>query len=168
MPKIKSPKELSVQEIKLSIEKVKENFPFKPMPQIQVRAQVECTMPYSFAAEEHRENQHHTEKKSRGKIFPAKKKGSDGSRDSSNISKRLDRHIVRKSRMISSGRRKTPWILLLLMMSILGVVQALTDCQIMHEWLPEMFDGTGTVCCEQSGIKCDWGSRGRITEMYVA
>jgi hypothetical protein len=68
--------------------------------------------------------------------------------------------------MISSGRGKTDWILLLLMLSILGVVQALTDCQIMNEWLPDMFDGTA--CCKQSGISCEQTGWGRITLMYVS
>jgi hypothetical protein len=72
------------------------------------------------------------------------------------------------------GLRKLSGLLLLLMMSILGVVQGLTDCQIMEDWLPTMFDGVGTACCLQSGITCNvctlidgeiiCGS-GRITQM---
>jgi hypothetical protein len=58
------------------------------------------------------------------------------------------------------------------MMSILGVVKGLTDCQIMEDWLPAMFDGAGTACCVQAGITCNRGCNygqkcksGRITEM---
>jgi hypothetical protein len=79
----------------------------------------------------------------------------------------MSRPIVRNPRRISSRRAKTCWMLLLVMLNILGVVQALTDCQVLHEWLPYMFDGTGTACCEQSGISCSGGSYGRITWMYL-
>jgi hypothetical protein len=66
------------------------------------------------------------------------------------------------------GHSKISGFILLLLLSIMGVVQALTDCQIMHDWLPGMFDGTGTACCEQSGILCSGSGWGRIKQMYVA
>jgi hypothetical protein len=65
------------------------------------------------------------------------------------------------------GHSKTFGILFLLMVSVMGVVQALTDCLIMHDWLPDIFDGTGTACCEHSGITCSGGAWGRITAMYA-
>jgi hypothetical protein len=77
----------------------------------------------------------------------------------------MDRNIARKFQNNTFGRGKTGWILLILMINILGIVQALTDCQIMNEWLPEMFDGTGSACCVQSGISCTGGSWGRINQM---
>jgi hypothetical protein len=95
--------------------------------------------------------QRHAVGKTRGEYPSAKIQDSDGSR--------------RKSQQFSSVRGKPLCFLLLLMLSILGVVQALTDCQIMNEWLPEMFDGTGTACCEHSGISC---TGGRLEQMYVA
>jgi hypothetical protein len=73
-------------------------------------------------------------------------------------------HAIRSSR----GYVKANWILLLLILSILSVVQALTDCQIMKDWLPDMFDGTGTACCSQPGITCENVNWGRITGMYVS
>jgi hypothetical protein len=78
-----------------------------------------------------------------------------------------------------SPSSKTSGFLLLMMLSILGVVQALTDCQIMHDWLPAMFNGTGIACCEEiiptsscryvhelskCSITC---VNDRITQMYV-
>jgi hypothetical protein len=57
---------------------------------------------------------------------------------------------------------KPSWILLLMMLSILGVVQALTDCKIVKNWLPDVFNGTGTACCAQSGVTC---VDDRITQM---
>jgi hypothetical protein len=103
-------------------------------------------------------HQRQAAKKRRGKYSLAKNQGSDGGR----VKERKDRSIVRKPRMISYIRVKTSGILLLFMLSILSVVQALTDCQIMHEFQPAMFDGTGSKCCGQSGISC--GS-GRIEQM---
>jgi hypothetical protein len=106
-------------------------------------------------------HQRQAAKKRRGKYSPSKNQGSDGGR----VKERKDRNIVRKSRMISSVRGIPSWILILLMLSILDVVQALTDCQIMHDWLPKMFDGTA--CCKHSHITCHQGDWGRITAMYV-
>jgi hypothetical protein len=48
------------------------------------------------------------------------------------------------------------------MLSVLGVVQGLTDCEILIDWLPDMFNGD---CCRKTysnDIKC---SDGRITKM---
>jgi hypothetical protein len=57
---------------------------------------------------------------------------------------------------------------LLLMMSFMAVVQGLSDCQIMEDWLPTMFTGAGTACCDQAGITCSgFSSFGRIIRMYV-
>jgi hypothetical protein len=109
-------------------------------------------------------HQRQAARKRKGKYSLAKNQGSDGGRVSS-VKERKDRNIIRKPRMISSVRVKPSGILLLLMLSILSVVQALSDCQIMHKWLPEMFDGSGIACCEQSGIGC---VTGRITELYVS
>jgi hypothetical protein len=61
------------------------------------------------------------------------------------------------------GHEKTSCFLLLIILSILGVAQALTDCKIIHDWIPSRFNETS--CCEQSGITC---VAGRITKMYVA
>jgi hypothetical protein len=58
------------------------------------------------------------------------------------------------------GHGKSVSFLLLLLLSIFGVAQALTDCRIVHDWIPARFNGTGIVCCVQSGITC-----GRITQM---
>jgi hypothetical protein len=68
---------------------------------------------------------------------------------------------------------KPSLILLLMMLSILGVVQALTGCQIVHDWLPDIFNGSGTACCDQIVTKCYTTSTkcgitcvdGRITQM---
>jgi hypothetical protein len=78
--------------------------------------------------------------------------------------KSLRGQAIRSSR----GHGKANGILLLFILSILSVVQALTDCQIMKDWLPEMVDGTGSACCSQPGISCKNGGWGRIREMYVA
>jgi hypothetical protein len=68
----------------------------------------------------------------------------------------------------SWSRRRTPvGFLLLTTLSILGVAQgaqATPDCQILIDWIPEIFNGTDIACCDQAGIKCAWG---RITEMFV-
>jgi hypothetical protein len=72
-----------------------------------------------------------------------------------------------------SRRRKSSWILLLVILSIFGAVQALTDCQLVNNWLPDMFNGTGTACCDQTFTKCAFTSTkcgitcvdGLITEM---
>jgi hypothetical protein len=77
--------------------------------------------------------------------------------------KSLRGQAIRSSR----GHSKANGILLLFIQSILSVVQALTDCQIMKNWLPEMFDGTGTDCCSHLGIICQNGGWGRIKGMYV-
>jgi hypothetical protein len=109
-------------------------------------------------------HQRQAAQKQRGKYSLAKNQGSDGGRVSS-VKERKDRNIIRKPRMISFVRVKPSGISLLLMLSILSVVQALSDCQIMHKWLPEMFDGSRIACCEQSGISC---SGGRITGLYAS
>jgi hypothetical protein len=68
--------------------------------------------------------------------------------------------ILRKSR---KARGKTGFVtksallLLLLMTSIFSVVNAQTDCKIMHDWLPDIYTEVGTACCEQSGISCFGG-----------
>jgi hypothetical protein len=96
-----------------------------------------------------------------------KNQDSAGSCVYSILKNRKDRHIVKKFRN-GSSRRGNPaasWILVLMMLNILGLVQAMTDCQIMHEWLPEMFSGSGKACCDQSFITCFGAS---ITSMYVA
>jgi hypothetical protein len=46
----------------------------------------------------------------------------------------------------------------------LELAACVTDCVIMNAWLPESFNGTGTVCCSQTGITC---VNDRITEMYA-
>jgi hypothetical protein len=74
----------------------------------------------------------------------------------------LDRNIFQKPQKSNTGRRKTSGFLLLVLLSILGVVQSQTDCQIMIDWLPSLFSGTGTACCTQTGITCYWG---RIEQM---
>jgi hypothetical protein len=94
-----------------------------------------------------------------------KNQGSDGGRVKERKARRND---VRSSQKFSFGRGKTDWIFLLMMLSIVGVVQAISDCQIMNGWLPEMFDGSGDACCAQPGISCTGGSWGRIDQMYVA
>jgi hypothetical protein len=63
------------------------------------------------------------------------------------------------------GLRKMSGFHLLLMLNILGVAQGLSDCQIMEGWMPDMFDGAGTACCDQSGIRCSGWSFGRIIRM---
>jgi hypothetical protein len=100
-------------------------------------------------------------KKRRGKFSLTKNQGSDGGRVSS-VKECKDRNIIWKPQRSTFMRGTSVWFLLLLMLSILSVVQALTDCQIMHEWLPDMFDGTVTVCCKHSGISCGGG---RINQM---
>jgi hypothetical protein len=66
--------------------------------------------------------------------------------------------------MRARGHGKTVSFLLLLLLSIFGVAQALTDCQILNEWLPKKFNEAS--CCEQlelkNVIKC---VSGRITHM---
>jgi hypothetical protein len=67
-----------------------------------------------------------------------------------------------------SRRQKSIGSFLLMTLSILGVAQAAqatTDCQIMIDWLPAMFNSTDTSCCDDDGIKCH---AGRITQMYFA
>jgi hypothetical protein len=61
------------------------------------------------------------------------------------------------------GHGKTGRLLLLWILCILGIAQALTDCQILNDWLPKKFNEAS--CCEESGITC---AAGRITKMYVA
>jgi hypothetical protein len=75
------------------------------------------------------------------------------------------RGISVRRRRNASRHGKISGFILLLMLCIMSVAQALTDCHIMIDWLPMMFNGTGTSCCEQSGITC---VSGRITQMYVA
>jgi hypothetical protein len=62
---------------------------------------------------------------------------------------------------------KSNWIfilLLLLITALLGSVRADTDCKKMNDWLPAMFNATGTECCFQAGVTC---VSDRITEMYI-
>jgi hypothetical protein len=59
---------------------------------------------------------------------------------------------------------KTTALLLLMILSVFGVVQGQSDCQIMIDWLPDMFNGDGTACCSQPGIACQGD---RITQMYA-
>jgi hypothetical protein len=68
--------------------------------------------------------------------------------------------IPRVYRMSPIGKYTA--VLLVVTLSFLGVAQAKTDCRIMKDWLPDMFNGTGTACCEQTGITC---VDDRITEM---
>jgi hypothetical protein len=99
----------------------------------------------------------------RGLYSPTKIQESSASCAISRIPKsRKNGNIVRnplKSRLLNSSG-----FLLLMLLNIMGMVQALTDCQIMKDWLPSMFSGTGTSCCSQTGIKCFGAS---ITEMFV-
>jgi hypothetical protein len=108
--------------------------------------------------------------KKRGKIFPTdpRKNELDAvSHQLHDVGKRIEGRRGRAMgyRWSAPGHGKTSGFILLMMMIIMGVAQALTDCQIMHDWLSEIFDGTGTACCDQSGISCHWG---RIKQMYVA
>jgi hypothetical protein len=61
-------------------------------------------------------------------------------------------------------RDKPTGFVLLMMLSVIGVAQGLSDCQIMFDWLPDMYNGDGIACCSQPGITCQGD---RITEMYV-
>jgi hypothetical protein len=116
--------------------------------------------PVAIKAPEGATHRRRAAKKPRGKYSQAKNQDSDGNRVSSVLNEAKDRNIVRKPRKISSRGGKAGWIILLVMLNFLGVVQALTDCQIMHEFQPAIFDGSGSACCEQPGITCTWGSWG--------
>jgi hypothetical protein len=70
----------------------------------------------------------------------------------------------RRTTVGATGSGKFTGFLLLVMLSILGVAQALTGCQIMNDWLPKRFTGVGIACCDQDGITCVGGN---ITEMYI-
>jgi hypothetical protein len=109
---------------------------------------------------------HNAANKTRGEYSPASQ--CDVSRVSPFLQDRKERSITRQNQKSTSGRGKTGWILLLVMINILGVVQALTDCQIMHEFQPAIFDGSGSACCAQADITCNDGSWGRITHLYAA
>jgi hypothetical protein len=61
------------------------------------------------------------------------------------------------------GHGKICSFLLLLMLGIIGMAQALKDCQILNDWLPKKFNEAS--CCEHLAITC---VSGRITQMYVA
>jgi hypothetical protein len=61
------------------------------------------------------------------------------------------------------GHGKISSFLLLMMLIFMGVAQALTDCQILNDWLPKKFNEAS--CCEHLAITC---VSGRITQMYVA
>jgi hypothetical protein len=54
----------------------------------------------------------------------------------------------------ASRRGKQTGFILLVILSVFGVVQGLTDCQIMKDWLPKLFSGEGTACCSQAGLNC--------------
>jgi hypothetical protein len=88
------------------------------------------------------------------------------------MKKRGQARIPRVYRMSPSA--KSRGFLLILTLSIFGVAQAKTDCRIMSDWLPDMFNGTGTACCDQTFTKCARNSvtkcgitcvDGRITQM---
>jgi hypothetical protein len=72
--------------------------------------------------------------------------------------------IMRKARGKTGFVTKSALLLLLMMASIFSVVNAQTDCKIMHDWLPKNYTEVGTSCCEQFGITC---SGGRIEYLYV-
>jgi hypothetical protein len=104
-------------------------------------------------------HQRHAAKKLRDKYSLAKKnQDSDGNRVSFAPNYGKDRRIVRKH--LKSNSFRPLRLILLNMLNFLSVVQALTDCQIMHAWLPAMFDGSGSACCSQTGITCYWGGLG--------
>jgi hypothetical protein len=118
--------------------------------------------PVAIKAPECASHRRRAAKKLRGKYSQAKNQGSDGNRVSSVLKNAKDRRIVRKYHKSNSFRSLR--LILLIMLNFLSVVQALTDCQIMHEWLPAMFDGSGSACCDQPGISCT-GGWGRINQM---
>jgi hypothetical protein len=66
----------------------------------------------------------------------------------------------------TSGLGNHTWAFLLMMLSMLGVAQALTDCEILNAWVPEKFNATGMECCEVYGLYCDL-ERGRVTHLYA-
>jgi hypothetical protein len=77
------------------------------------------------------------------------------------------RHVKKKGQTmrncgIAPRHGKHTGFVLLMMLSVLGVAQGASDCQIMTDWLPEMFNGDGTACCDQQGITCQGD---RITQM---
>jgi hypothetical protein len=107
--------------------------------------------------------------KKKGKIYrtdPRKNKQDAASHPLHGVENKIEERRGLAVRYSWSAPRhsKTSGILLLLGLCIMGVAQALTDCQIMIDWLPKMFDGAGTSCCDQTGITC---VSGRITLMYV-
>jgi hypothetical protein len=122
------------------------------------------TQSVAIKAPEGATHQRHATKKRRGKYSQAKNQGSDGNRVSSVLNDAKDRRIVRKHYKGNSFRPLR--LILLIMLTFLSEVQALTDCQIMHAWLPAMFDGSsGSACCEHPEITCEGGSWGRITQL---
>jgi hypothetical protein len=100
----------------------------------------------------------------RGQYPPSKILESSASRVFPIHKSRMDRKIVRTPLKNNSVCRKQCFLLLMLL-SILGVVQAQADCQIMIDWILSMFSGSGTACCTQIGITFVWD---RITEMYFS
>jgi hypothetical protein len=77
------------------------------------------------------------------------------------------RHVKKKGQTMSNcgiafRHGKPTGFVLLMMLSVIGVAQGASDCQIMIDWLPDMFNGDGTACCSQPGITCQGD---RITEM---
>jgi hypothetical protein len=119
--------------------------------------------PVAIKAPEGASHQRRAAKKPRGKYSQAKNQDSDGNHVSSVLNDAKDKRIVRAHHKGNSFRPLP--LILLIMLSFLSVVQALTDCQIMHGWLPDMFDGIGNACCEHSGISCNQGGWGRISQM---
>jgi hypothetical protein len=64
---------------------------------------------------------------------------------------------------IGQGHRNSIKLLLLLILGLLGVAQGLSDCEILEEWIPDIFAGT-TSCCSHFGIRCS-GDRIKIRKM---
>jgi hypothetical protein len=109
----------------------------------------------------------HQQRHTRGLYSPTKFQESSADRVSPIHKSRGDRKIVRNPLKNYFVRRKQSGFLLLMLLNNMGMVQALTDCQIMKDWLPTMLSGADTSCCSQVEITCAWGVRGRITQMYA-
>jgi hypothetical protein len=72
----------------------------------------------------------------------------------------------KRGRAVRCARRngKISCILVLFILSIMGMAQALTDCQIMRDWIPSIFNETS--CCEQLELSDEITCiAGRITQM---
>jgi hypothetical protein len=44
--------------------------------------------------------------------------------------------------------------MLLVITALFGLARSETDCKKMNDWLPAMFNATGTECCFQAGVEC--------------